>query len=95
MPDGKGGELREKNGKKVFLEPRHWLSLRLSTYFTISLPQEFPARQQYVNLFTDLMETVIQYQQEDRFLAHCLLDPQSFPAPESSALHYFAMDCGV
>ena len=89
IPDGKGGELREKNGEKVFWSRGIGWVIASIPRILQSLPKEFPARQQYVNLFTELMETVIQYQQEDGFWRTSLLDPQSFPAPESSAAALF------
>ncbi|HDL7933295.1 glycoside hydrolase family 105 protein [Yersinia enterocolitica] len=89
IPDGSGGELREANGEKVFWSRGiGWVIASIPAILR-HLPADFEGRHSYINLFTELMEGVIEYQQEDGFWRTSLLDPSNFPAPESSATSLF------
>lgn len=89
IPDGKGGELREANGHKVFWSRGvGWVLASVPRILT-SMPDDYPHRQQYVDLFTELAAEVIKYQQADGFWRTSMLDPDNFPSPESSATALF------
>lgn len=89
IPDGKGGELREANGEKVFWSRGIGWVIASVPRILQHLPADFAGSQQYLDLFVELIESVVEYQQEDGFWRTSLLDPQSFPAPESSATSLF------
>ncbi|EJD6399137.1 glycoside hydrolase family 105 protein [Providencia rettgeri] len=89
IPDGQGSELREANGEKVFWSRGIGWVIASIPRILPHLPSDHPDRQRYIDLFTELLAAIIPYQQEDGFWRTSLLDPQSFPAPESSAAALF------
>ena len=87
---GDGGEeLREANGEKVFWSRGIGWMLAACPRILERLPEDFEQRQPYIDLFTALAAEVIKYQHDDGFWRASLLDPESFPAPESSATSLF------
>lgn len=89
IPDGKGGELREANGQKVFWSRGIGWVLAALPRILEHLPKESPEYANYVKTFTNLAEQVIKYQHDDGFWRASLLDPDNFPNPESSATALF------
>lgn len=89
IPDGKGGELREANGEKVFWSRGIGWVLAAIPRVLAHMPDTFADRPRYLALFNTLASEVIKYQQPDGFWRTSLLDPGSFPAPESSATALF------
>lgn len=89
IPDGKNGEMREANGEKVFWSRGIGWVIAAIPRVLQHLPENFADRQRYLDLYKDLAEQVIKYQHQDGFWRASLLDPQSFPAPESSATGLF------
>ena len=89
IPDGKGGELREANGEKVFWSRGIGWVLAAVPRIMASMPEDYPSRDKYITMFIALAEQVVQYQQDDGFWRTSLLDPTRFPAPESSATALF------
>ncbi|MGF1777316.1 glycoside hydrolase family 88/105 protein [Vibrio nomapromontoriensis] len=89
IPDGKGGELRESNGEKVFWSRGIGWVLASVPRLMERMPEDFHGREQYLAMYKDLAAEVIKYQQADGFWRTSLLDPESFPAPESSATSLF------
>lgn len=89
IPDGSGNELRELNGEKVFWSRGVGWVLASVPRLLAHIPEDYSDRDRYLSLFKNLAENVIQYQQEDGFWRTSLLDPKSFPAPESSATSLF------
>jgi rhamnogalacturonyl hydrolase YesR len=90
IPDERGSEVREANGEKVFWSRGiGWVIASIPRILQY-LPEDFEGRSQYLELFAELITTIIQYQQDDGFWRTSLLDPQSFPAPESSATALFS-----
>ncbi|WP_299019816.1 glycoside hydrolase family 88 protein [uncultured Photobacterium sp.] len=89
IPDGKGNELREANGEKVFWSRGIGWVLAAVPRIMAYMPEDFPSRNQYLAMFTALAKEVIKYQHEDGFWRASLSDPDSFPAPESSATALF------
>lgn len=89
IPDGQGGELRESNGEKVFWSRGIGWVLAALPRLLDRMPADFAAREQYVSAYRELAAVVIPYQQADGMWRTSLLDPQSFPAKESSATALF------
>lgn len=89
IPDGNGGELREANGNKVFWSRGIGWVLAAIPRLLARMPEDYPHRDKYLALFTALAAEVIKYQQVDGFWRTSLLDPENFPAPESSATALF------
>ncbi|PSU43020.1 glycosyl hydrolase family 88 [Photobacterium frigidiphilum] len=89
IPDGSGSELRETNGNKVFWSRGIGWVLASVPRLMARMPEDYPERSRYLELFNNLASEVIQYQQADGFWRTSLLDPESFPAPESSATSLF------
>jgi len=89
IPDGKGGELREANGEKVFWSRGIGWVLACVPRLMERLPEDFADKARYLELFKNLAAEVVKYQQADGFWRTSLLDPENFPAPESSATALF------
>ncbi len=84
-----GAELREANGEKVFWSRGIGWMLASVPRLMARMPEDYAERSRYLELFNNLAAEVIKYQQEDGFWRTSLLDPESFPAPESSATSLF------
>lgn len=89
IPDGNGGELREANGEKVFWSRGIGWVLAAVPRLLERLPADDPERERYLELFRNLAGKVIERQHDDGFWRASLLDPDSFPSPESSATSLF------
>ena len=89
IPDGKGSELREENGAAVFWSRGQGWVLAAVPRLMVRLPEHDPRRERYMRLFLELANTLMPYQQADGFWRTSLLDPEQFPAPESSATALF------
>ncbi|MGI2799762.1 glycoside hydrolase family 88/105 protein [Photobacterium damselae] len=89
IPDGNGSELREANGEKVFWSRGIGWVLAAVPRLMARMPEDFADKPRYLTLFTELAAEVIKYQQEDGFWRTSLLDPQNYPAKESSATALF------
>jgi rhamnogalacturonyl hydrolase YesR len=88
---------REVNGQKVFWgRGNAWVLAGLVNILK-SLPKTSEFRPFYVNLYLEMSERIVSLQNEDGFWHASLLDPTSFPAPESSAtaLITYALSYGV
>jgi rhamnogalacturonyl hydrolase YesR len=75
---------REANGKKVFwCRGNGWVMgglVRVLQY----MPADYPDRPRYVAQFTEIAARLANLQGEDGLWRASLLDPKSFPAPETS-----------
>lgn len=89
IPDGSGNELREANGNKVFWSRGIGWVLASVPRLLARMPEDYSERGRYLELFNNLAAEVVKYQQADGFWRTSLLDPESFPAPESSATALF------
>ncbi|OLQ93965.1 glycosyl hydrolase family 88 [Vibrio ponticus] len=89
IPDGSGNELREANGNKVFWSRGIGWVLAAVPRLIARMPEDYNERERYLLLFKNLAAEVVKYQQPDGFWRTSLLDPDSFPAPESSATSLF------
>ncbi|OZS42541.1 glycoside hydrolase family 88/105 protein [Photobacterium sanguinicancri] len=89
IPDGSGNELREANGNKVFWSRGIGWVLASVPRLLARMPEDYSERARYLELFNNLAAEVVKYQQADGFWRTSLLDPDNFPAPESSATALF------
>ena len=88
---------REVNGQKVFWgRGNAWVLAGLVNILK-SLPKTSEFRPFYLNLYLEMSQRIVSLQNEDGFWHASLLDPTSFPAPESSAtaLITYALSYGV
>ncbi|AXY02497.1 glycoside hydrolase family 105 protein [Vibrio alfacsensis] len=87
---GEGGaEFREANGEKVFWSRGLGWMLAAVPRIIERMPEDFKERDPYIGIFVNLAKEIVKYQHEDGFWRASLLDPESFPAPESSATSLF------
>ncbi len=89
IPDENGPKMQEANGEKVFWSRGIGWVLAAVPRIMAHMPEDYASRSQYIDMFTDLAKEVIKYQHEDGFWRASLLDPDSFPSPESSATSLF------
>lgn len=82
--------MKEANGEKVFWgRGNGWVIASLAKLIDL-LPVEYPDRQEYVQLYLELMTRLVELQDEDGFWRTSLMDPESFPAKEMSATGFCA-----
>ena len=75
---------REANGKKVFwCRGNGWVMGGLARVLQF-MPADYPDRPRYVAQFKEMAARLAELQGEDGLWRASLLDPDSFPAPESS-----------
>src|ERR1035441_2219416 len=75
---------REANGKKVFWgRGNGWVMGGLARVLQF-MPTDYPDRQRYVDQFKEMAARLVSLQGEDGLWRASLLDPKSFPAPETS-----------
>ncbi len=81
--------MREKNGERVFWgRGNGWVAAAL-TILIDNMPEDRPSRARYVALFRAMMERIAGLQGLDGYWHASLLDPASYPAPETSATGFF------
>lgn len=81
--------MREKNGERVFWgRGNGWVAAAL-TILIDNMPEDRPSRARYVALFREMMERIAGLQGPDGYWHASLLDPASYPAPETSATGFF------
>lgn len=82
-------EKREANGKKVFWgRGNGWVIgalVRVMNY----LPAGYPSRPRYEKIFREMMARIAELQDANGYWHTSLLDPVSFPFPETSASGFF------
>lgn len=88
---------REANGKKVFWGRGNGWVLGGLVEILQALPQDEPSRAFYQDLFVTLATRVAGLQGEDGYWHASLLDPASYPSPETSATGFvvYALAYGV
>ncbi|MDP4290149.1 MAG: glycoside hydrolase family 88 protein [Bacteroidota bacterium] len=75
----------EKNGKKVFWgRGNGWVYAGLSTILT-ELPKDYKNRKMYEKIYLEMSEKLASLQGPDGYWHASLLDPDSYPTPETSA----------
>lgn len=81
---------QESNGKKVFWgRGNGWVLGGLAEILQV-LPKEEPSYKFYKELFVTLATRVAELQSPDGYWHASLLDPQSYPSPETSATGFIA-----
>lgn len=97
IPNEDSSELREKNGEKVFWSRGVGWVLASVPRLIERFPADYAPRVKYLEMYKNLAIEVIKYQQDDGFWRTSLLDPDNFPAPESSAtaLFCYALSWGI
>ncbi len=88
---------REKNGAKVFWSRGNgWVVAGLARVLT-HMPKDYKTRTKWERLYKDMLARIITFQQPDGFWRTSLLDPNRYPAKESSgtALFLYAVAWGI
>ena len=94
-PDGSGPW--EQNGQKIFWSRGNgWVMAGIVRVLQF-MPDDYPARQEFIQLFKEMAEAVSKLQQADGLWRASLLDPEHFPARETSgtALFCYALAWGI
>ncbi len=88
---------KETNGKKVFWSRGNGWVMGGLVRVLQDLPSDHPERQRFVEQFQQMSEKLIACQQADGLWRSSLLDPESYPNPETSGSGFFcyAMTWGV
>jgi unsaturated rhamnogalacturonyl hydrolase len=87
--DSRFFDRRERNGAKVFWSRGNgWVLAGLARVLQY-LPKDYPERPRFVALFEEMAKTVAKLQGPDGYWRASLLDPDSWPAPETSGTAFF------
>lgn len=82
--------MREENGGKIFWgRGNGWVTGGLAIVID-HLPEDYPSRNFYINLFREMMGKIAGLQDKQGFWHPSLLDTMTYPMPESSATGFFA-----
>ncbi|MBW3637074.1 MAG: DUF4861 family protein [Armatimonadetes bacterium] len=87
----------ENNGQKMFWSRGNgWVLAGLARVLQW-MPRDYPTRPRYEQMFRDMAAKLVSLQGQDGMWRASLLDPHSFPAPESSgtAFYCYALAWGV
>jgi rhamnogalacturonyl hydrolase YesR len=90
-------DLREANGRRLYWSRGNgWVAAGLPRVID-RLPKDHPDLPRYVQLYREMMETVLATQQPDGLWRPGLLDPQAYPVRETSgsSFYTFALAWGV
>lgn len=80
---------KESNGNKIFWgRGNAWVVGGLAQIITY-LPDDYPPREQYIHLFKQMMKRLIILQDQQGYWHASLLDPDSFPSPETSGTGFY------
>jgi len=88
---------KEANGKKVFWgRGNGWVVAGLATILK-ELPKDYPTRSYFENIFKQMCEKLLSLQDSKGYWHASLLDPDSYPTPETSAssFYIYAMAWGI
>jgi rhamnogalacturonyl hydrolase YesR len=87
--DSRYFDQRESNGAKVFWSRGNgWVLAGLARVIQY-LPANYPVRPRFEALFREMAERVAPLQRPDGYWSVSLLDPASFPVPETSGTGFF------
>jgi rhamnogalacturonyl hydrolase YesR len=80
---------REANGKKIFWSRGNgWVFAGIARVLEY-MPADYPDRPRYVKLFREMAEKIIAVQPHDGLWRPSLLDPASYPEPETSGSGFY------
>lgn len=83
-------EKKERNGENVYWSRGNgWVFAGLP-HILMHMPADYPTRQKYVDLFKEMAAKLKSIQLKDGSWRPSLLDPDSFPSPETSGTAFFA-----
>lgn len=88
---------KEANGKKIFWgRGNGWVVAGIANLLKV-LPDSSPKKKFYVELYQTMMDRLVELRNADGFWHASLLDPESYPSPETSAtaMITYAMAYGV
>ena len=88
--DGTFLDKKEANGQKLFWSRGNGWVLAGTARVLSSMPKDYPARKQYVQLFTEMADRVASLQPEDGLWRMGLLDQTAYPTGEVSGTGFFA-----
>jgi len=77
------------NGKKIFWSRGNGWAMAGLVRVLQHMPQDFPDRERYVTLYTEMAEKIVSVQGEDGLWRSSLLDPVAYPTPETSGSGFF------
>ncbi len=80
---------REKNGAKVFWGRGNAWAIGGLSLLIPQLPESFASRDRYIELFQEMMARIVTFQNNDGYWHASLLDPASYPSPETSSTGFF------
>ncbi len=75
----------EKNGRKIFWGRGNGWVVAGIVQILKNMPEEYEHRHFYENLLKEMLTSLVKLQSKDGFWRASLLDPNSYPAPETSA----------
>ena len=81
---------KEKNGKKVFWGRGNGWVIGGLVQIISSLPDDFQHKDKYIQLFVEMMTRLSGLQDENGYWHASLLDPASYPSPETSSTGFLA-----
>lgn len=81
--------MREKNGQKIFWGRGNGWVIGSLAIIIDQLPQNYPTRGKYIQLFKELMDRVAGLQDQNGFWHASMLDRETFPLPETSSTAFF------
>jgi rhamnogalacturonyl hydrolase YesR len=95
--DSRFFDKREANGEKVFWSRGNGWVLAALVRMIQNMPEGFPSRRRYINLFIEMSEKVLSLQQSDGSWHASLLNPAAYKDRETSgtALFCYALAWGV
>lgn len=83
-------ERKEENGENVYWSRGNgWVFAGLA-HILMHMPEDYPSRPKYIKLFQDMAGKLKSLQLKDGSWRPSLLDPESFPSPETSGTAFFA-----
>jgi len=81
---------REVNGEKIFWgRGNGWVIAGIANLLK-NMPGDYPERQFYTGLFKAMASRLVELQHEEGYWHASLLDPESYPSPETSATSLIA-----
>lgn len=82
-------EKREKNDEKVFWSRGNGWVLAGTARVLQYMPEDYPDRPKYIQLFKEMAEKIASLQGEDGLWRASLLDPETFPVGETSGTGFY------
>ncbi|MBK5721772.1 glycoside hydrolase family 88 protein [Dysgonomonas sp. Marseille-P4677] len=81
--------MKEENGEKVFWARGNGWVIGALTIVIDNLPNNYPSKNKYIELYQDMMERIAGLQDQQGFWHPSMLDPITYSMPEMSASGFF------